>query len=260
VELTFDRATPGTLGKNDDEENDDDDVLNIHEATERSFSVDMPKDMRDSALEYELKLYNGASVRALIYLVYAEPLGTTTGGGGAKSGKNIAATGKNAAGFSSASGNLVDRAGHTWLPVTRGRCAKGCSGPILSAIQRFGKQGRTQKGGAKDAGAAAKEREEEEAKKGDEKEDKWKDARNLFISIDEASNHVCNFGPNKCKVFRCVSPPSPVPNPSPASPGTSPVFLVPQPPSSLLPTNNFRCLPFNGSMHFLCMSFLHTIN
>ena len=35
--------------------------------------------MRDSALEYELKLYNGASVRALIYLVYAEPLGKTGG-------------------------------------------------------------------------------------------------------------------------------------------------------------------------------------
>ena len=40
--------------------------------------------------------------------------------------------------------------------------------------------------------------------KPDSGQDKWKDARNLFISIDEASNHVCAFGPNKCKVFRCV--------------------------------------------------------
>ena len=35
-------------------------------------------------------------------------------------------------------------------------------------------------------------------------EDKWKDSRNLFISIDEASNHVCPYGPNKCKVFRLL--------------------------------------------------------
>ena len=106
--------------------------------------------------------------------------------GSSKSSKGFTANGSAA---------LTDKNGNTWLPVTRSRCAKGCQGPILSAIQRFGKQGRTQKGapGASVTDATTNDR------------DKWKDARNLFISIDEASNHVQAFGPNKCKIFRCVS-------------------------------------------------------
>ena len=162
-------------------------MLGIYEATERGFSLDVPENVRDSALEYELRLYNGTSVRALIYLVYAEPLSRGSASSGGKASKGFTANGSAA---------LTDKNGNTWLPVTRSRCAKGCQGPILSAIQRFGKQGRTQKGApgasAPDA-ATANDR------------DKWKDARNLFISIDEASNHVQAFGPNKCKIFRCVS-------------------------------------------------------
>ena len=193
---------------NEEEDANDEDVLNIYEATERSFSVDVPEDMQDSALEYELKLYNGASVRAVIYLVYSEPLGTAPGKSGLSTGGNapIGMVGKTktkaGAGGSGPAGGVTDAAGMTWLPVTRGRCAKGCSGPILSAIQRFGKQGRTQKGAAAkdgDSGAAAN-------KPGSDGGDQWKDARNLFISIDEASNHVCAYGPNKCKIFRCVAP------------------------------------------------------
>ena len=180
--MTFDKASFGKrFGVNAGERSDDPSALNIYEATERSFSLDVPHEMRDSALEYELKLYNGANVRALIYLVYAEPLT------GAKAPGQTPALGLNGA-------PLTDDGGdNAWLPVTRARCAKGCAGPILSAIQRFGKQGRTQKGGAG-----------KEPLKPDSGQDKWKDARNLFISIDEASNHVCAFGPNKCKVFRCV--------------------------------------------------------
>ena len=82
------------------------------------------------------------------------------------------------------------------MPVMREKCVKGCDGPILSAIQRFGKQGRTQKSAAsqKDAKPDAKPTAENE----------WKDSRNLFISIDEASNHVCAYGPNQCKAFRLL--------------------------------------------------------
>ena len=80
VELTFDRAAPGKC-VNDAEASIDDTALNIYEATERSFSVDVPVELRDSALEYELKLYNGSTVRALIYLVYAEPLSSVPGAG-----------------------------------------------------------------------------------------------------------------------------------------------------------------------------------
>jgi hypothetical protein len=161
-------------------------VLGIYEATERGFSMDVPENLRDSALEYELRLYNGTSVRALIYLVYAEPLSRGQSASAGKSSKGFTANGSAA---------LTDKNGNTWLPVTRSRCAKGCQGPILSAIQRFGKQGRTQKGAP---GASAPD-----ANSNDR--DKWKDARNLFISIDEASNHVTPIGPNKCKIFRYVS-------------------------------------------------------
>ena len=187
VGLTFDRASAGKA-VNDDEASQDPTALNIYEATERSFSIDVPHDMRDSALEYELKLYNGSTVRALIYLVYAEPLTRPGIASDAKAADASTAKPLRAA----PGGGVADAEGHTWLPVTRARCAKGCTGPILSAIQRFGKQGRTQKGAApaQDAGPAAAAG------------DKWKDARNLFISIDEASNHVCAYGPNRCKVFR----------------------------------------------------------
>ena len=167
--------------------------------------------MRDSALEYELKLYNGASVRALIYLVYAEPLGKT--GGRSTSAKS------GTMGFNASNGKVVDREGYAWLPVTRGRCAKECTGPILSAIQRFGKQGRTQKGAA--AADADKKRGAAPGAAAPGGEDKWKDARNLFVSIDEASNHVTPIGPNKCKIFRYVSaPPYPV-HSSPRAPPRS---------------------------------------
>ena len=185
VELTFDRATAGSWA-NATEAAPNGDVLGIYEATERGFSMDVPENLRDSALEYELRLYNGTSVRALIYLVYAEPLSRGQSASAGKSSKGFTANGSAA---------LTDKNGNTWLPVTRSRCAKGCQGPILSAIQRFGKQGRTQKGAP---GASAPD-----ANSNDR--DKWKDARNLFISIDEASNHVTPIGPNKCKIFRYVS-------------------------------------------------------
>lgn len=201
VELTFDRATAGSWA-NATEAAPNGDVLGIYEATERGFSMDVPENLRDSALEYELRLYNGTSVRALIYLVYAEPLSRGQSASAGKSSKGFTANGSAA---------LTDKNGNTWLPVTRSRCAKGCQGPILSAIQRFGKQGRTQKGAP---GASAPD-----ANSNDR--DKWKDARNLFISIDEASNHVTPIGPNKCKIFRYVSaPPYPV-HSSPRAPPRS---------------------------------------
>ena len=59
MELTFDKASFGKrFGVNAGERSDDPSALNIYEATERSFSLDVPHEMRDSALEYELKLYN----------------------------------------------------------------------------------------------------------------------------------------------------------------------------------------------------------
>ena len=113
-----------------------------------------------------------------MYLVYAEPL--------RESAPGVKRRG------------VHDSQGYCWLPVVRERCVKGCEGPILSAIQRFGKQGRTQKS------TASQKIQRTSAKVKPTAEDKWKDSRNLFISIDEASNHVCPYGPNKCKVFRLL--------------------------------------------------------
>lgn len=138
----------------------------------------MPEQFRNSALEYELRLYTGRVARAVVYLVYAEPL--------RESAPGVKKVG------------VHDSQGYCWLPVVRERCVKGCEGPILSAIQRFGKQGRTQKSTASQKDSA------HVAKMKPTAEDKWKDSRNLFISIDEASNHVCPYGPNKCKVFRLL--------------------------------------------------------
>lgn len=150
---------------------------------EAPFGDDVPEEFRNSALEYELRMYNGETARAVVYLVYAEPTrGTSEArGAGARDGKTK---------------GVSDGRGFSWLPVMREKCVKGCDGPILSAIQRFGKQGRTQKSAAsqKDAKPDAKPTAENE----------WKDSRNLFISIDEASNHVCAYGPNQCKAFRLL--------------------------------------------------------
>ena len=179
VELTFERqrvdngnfskASAKKVGTNAEET-----TMRIFEAAERTFGEDVPRQFQESALEYELKLYNGELARAVVYLVYAEPL------------KADVAPGKKS--------GVSDGHGYTWLPVSRDRCIKGCDGPILSAIQRFGKQGRTQKSAAATAAQTAPAN--------PAADDKWKDSRNLFISIDEASNHVCPY--NKCKVFRLL--------------------------------------------------------
>jgi hypothetical protein len=182
VELTFERQRSVGHSKSGSSKRGGDalgsgETLRIFEAGERTFREDVPEGFWESALEYELKLYNGELARAVVYLVYAEPVAR-----GVEPSKKS---------------GIVDGRGHTWVPVTRDKCVKGCEGPILSAIQRFGKQGRTQKSAASQK-SAPKESTKPAA------DDKWKDSRNLFISIDEASNHVCANGPDKCKVFRLL--------------------------------------------------------
>ncbi|GLJ24981.1 hypothetical protein SUGI_0478280 [Cryptomeria japonica] len=57
-----------------------------------------------------------------------------------------------------------------WMPVTRSNCKKGCRGPVLRGLQRFGKMSRRGEG---------------------TEQDSWKEPRHLYIAIDEASTHVC---------------------------------------------------------------------
>jgi hypothetical protein len=170
VELTIAKA----LNKNENENN----ILQIFEAHERPIGNDIPRDLANSALEYELRLTNGTRARCVIYLVYAEPMGET--------GKETLKR--------PTSELIVHGEGKMWLPVTRERCNKSCEGPILSAIQRFGKQGRTQPNSS-----SATTTQQDLGDKSN-----WKNSKNLFIAIDEASNHVRPFGPNKVKAFRLL--------------------------------------------------------
>ena len=175
VELTIGKAS---ITKNENENN----ILQIFEAHERPIGDDIPKDLANSALEYELRLTNGTRARCVIYLVYAEPMGET--------GKETLKR--------PTSELIVHGEGKMWLPVTRERCNKSCEGPILSAIQRFGKQGRTQP----NSSSATTTTTTTQQDLGDKSN--WKNSKNLFISIDEASNHVRPFGPNKVKAFRLL--------------------------------------------------------
>jgi hypothetical protein len=154
--------------------------FSVFEAHERPLGTDVPISLANSALEYELRLTNGTRARCVIYIVYAEPMGET--------GKETLAKPTN--------DYIVYGEGKMWLPVTRERCNKSCEGPILSAIQRFGKQGRTQ---SDDKSGTVKAPEINADGKAN-----WKNSRNLFISIDEASNHVRPFGPDKVKAFRLL--------------------------------------------------------
>ena len=195
VELTIEKAAEKVMGNNNNVVNNErrksssaagggageKDVLSVFEAHERPIGQDIPKDLANSALEYELRLTNGTRARCVIYLVYAEPMGET--------GKETLKR--------PTSELVVHGEGNMWLPVTRERCNKSCEGPILSAIQRFGKQGRTQPNAA-----SAEEKKPTTQQEGDKSN--WKNSKNLFISIDEASNHVRPFGPNKVKAFRLL--------------------------------------------------------
>ena len=116
----------------------------------------------------------------MIYLVYAEPMGET--------GKETLKR--------PTSELVVHGEGNMWLPVTRERCNKSCEGPILSASKGSGN-----KGGARQPGER-REKKPTTQQEGDKSN--WKNSKNLFISIDEASNHVRPFGPNKVKAFRLL--------------------------------------------------------
>ncbi|DBA88310.1 TPA: hypothetical protein ACH3X1_016529 [Trebouxia sp. C0004] len=74
-----------------------------------------------------------------------------------------------------------------WTPVTRDECSKGCSGPTLKTLQRFGTFGRRSNGPhptSLSLGTAGR---------------KAKQAKYMYLSIDEAATHVGN------KRFRLVA-------------------------------------------------------
>ncbi len=72
---------------------------------------------QESGVAYSVRLNNGERVRVVVYVVSDDPKAVVVPGA-----------------------PIEQR--YQWNSVTRSQCKKGCSGPILRAIQRFGRQGR----------------------------------------------------------------------------------------------------------------------
>ena len=108
--------------------------MRIFEAVEAPFGEDVPEQFRNSALEYELRLYTGRVARAVVYLVYAEPL--------RESAPGVKKVG------------VHDSQGYCWLPVVRDRCVKACEGPIRSARSNAEEHGVSKRFSARREGEA----------------------------------------------------------------------------------------------------------
>ena len=75
---------------------------------------------QESGVAYSVRLNNGERVRVVVYVVSDDPKAVVVPGA-----------------------PIEQR--YQWNSITRSQCKKGCSGPILRAIQRFGRQGRCTK-------------------------------------------------------------------------------------------------------------------
>ena len=130
--------------------------LSVVEATEtRAGAEDGPAGgIEESMLSYELTLNNKSKVLLNVYVVYSVPTEEV-----AEDGKPV----------------------YTWKLVKRGYCKRGCKGPILKAIQRFGKVGRRCSEIWSSTNYNTKQLQQAANSK---------DHRFLFISIDEACTHV----------------------------------------------------------------------
>jgi hypothetical protein len=117
-------------------------------------------------VSYELTLRNHSKILLNVYVVYSQPqlVENSPAGGDAE---------------------------YAWKLVTRKFCKRGCKGPILRAIQRFGKLGKR-----------CSEIWNSNYSKQDSSKESSKDHRFLFISIDEACTHVSQ-GDKKCR-FRLL--------------------------------------------------------
>ncbi|XP_073393221.1 uncharacterized protein [Physcomitrium patens] len=120
--------------------------LRVSEAIETVVGSEVEEQLRESCLKFHVRFVNNFRIQLYIYVVYAIPYGTT------RPDKNTIL--------------------YHWMPVTRSKCRKGCTGSVIRGLQRFGRMPRR--------GAAAVDG-----------EDTWKEPRHLYIAIDEASTHVC---------------------------------------------------------------------
>ena len=141
-----------------------DKTLEVVEANEKR-RYELPEGIADSSLSYELTLRNHSKILLNVYVVYSKP--------------------------EIFKKNPGEKTEYSWKLVSRKYCKRGCKGPILRAIQRFGKLG-------KRCSEIYTHYNKEESCK----QESSKDHRFLFISIDEACTHV-SMGDKKCR-FRLL--------------------------------------------------------
>ena len=120
--------------------------LDIIEAVEQPVGEEIRDWMRDSCLKYRVALDYGEPLTAYIFLIFARP-------------------------WIRRDPKAIAPDTYSWHLVTRRDCTRGCTGPLLKGLQRFGKSPR--RGGY--AGGA---------------EPQLKDPRKLYIAIDEANSHI----------------------------------------------------------------------
>ncbi len=166
------------------------------------------------ALQYELRLPGGACLRAALYLVYSQPLPAGASRDAAAAPQDAA---PGASGADPQSGEPArDGPQHAWLGVSRAHCCRGCDAalPLLAGIQRLARPGRgaaapapTKRTARAAAGvaaavpAAAPEPADGGAAGG--AAGRVKDARHLYVSLDEPSAHVAP-GPGGTRHFRLL--------------------------------------------------------
>lgn len=78
--------------------------------------------LQDSCLRYNLRFQDERRMRVMVFLVHAHPCGKSSQAGEPGQGQ----------------GQPL----YQWLPVTREQCTKGCKGPLIRGLQRFGRLSR----------------------------------------------------------------------------------------------------------------------
>jgi len=142
---------------------------------------DFNDDVRDSAISFQIQLQNDLRVQFHAFFCYD---GAQEVSGPPSPIPHI----RNTALFP------PPQHGYQWGMVERSACCKGCSGPVLRAIQRFGRLGKRTGAAAAQSSAAVATAAASGTGNGS-----MKDPRFMYVSFDEAGTHV------SAKAFRLVA-------------------------------------------------------
>ncbi|KAL2620023.1 hypothetical protein R1flu_000228 [Riccia fluitans] len=124
--------------------------MRILDVVETPLGLEVDEVLRESCVKFNVRFINSNQMVIYVYLVYSIPYGKPLNR-------------RNALCRTDGESPL-----YHWVPVTRDQCSKGCEGPLIRGIQRFGKMPKRSGSGG----------------------DSWKDGRHLYVAVDEASTHV----------------------------------------------------------------------